>query len=128
MRPKGTGAPGGRLACVTTLALLLRILCVSACAVDTNPFLAVAPRGEPVPSAVAASCELARVRCAHCHTLDRVLQARVTEPAEWRRCVRRMRLLPGSAIQTAEEPALVRCLVFHRSGNAGLVRMSGESP
>ncbi|MEJ7601384.1 MAG: hypothetical protein WKG01_26005 [Kofleriaceae bacterium] len=110
---------------VTAIAVLIGAL---SCAAEPNPFLVAGPRGEPVPAVVVASCNLAHVRCSRCHTLDRVLEARVTEPADWRRYVRRMRLMPDSAIKSAEEPALVRCLVFHTSGNAGLVRMSRESP
>ena len=108
--------------------VLVLALLVGACASDGNSFVAEAPRGEPPPSAVVDACDLARTRCSRCHTPERIQHASNTQPADWQRTVHRMRLMPGSAIRTDEESALVRCFVFRMSGNAGLARLSQETP
>lgn len=109
-------------------AIALALWLAPGCRSEPNPFLAAAPRNEPVPAGIAAACDLARTRCSRCHSVDRILAASLREPAEWQRYVRRMRLMPGSAIKTVEEPTLVRCFVFQTTGNAGLRRLSEEFP
>jgi hypothetical protein len=96
---------------------------------------ACARGGAPIPAAELArdspgledACRLTGQRCTRCHSIDRVLLARLT-PSEWTGYVRRMRLMPGSGIPPAEEPILVRCLAFRSpraSGIAVLARQAG---
>ncbi|HTJ42487.1 MAG TPA: photosystem P840 reaction-center cytochrome c-551 [Kofleriaceae bacterium] len=68
------------------------------------------------PADVRAACELAAVRCSHCHTLERVLDAPATDPSYWRTYVRRMRLTPGSGIRPDEEPTILHCLIYRSFG------------
>lgn len=69
---------------------------------------------------LARACQLAEKRCSRCHPLDRVLEARVSDPADWEAYVSRMRRTPGSGIRFGEEPILVRCLVHHSFGPQGV--------
>ncbi len=69
-------------------------------------------------------CEVTTRRCSRCHSLDRVIATRVTDPTAWRSYVQRMRLVPGSGIRPSEEPAIVQCLVRRSFGPAGLARLS----
>jgi len=78
------------------------------------------------PPSLRAACELAADRCSRCHTVDRILNTRPTEPAEWRRYVRRMRLNPSSRIAASEEPTIVNCLVFRTFGQPGLDQLDGR--
>jgi hypothetical protein len=68
------------------------------------------------PDEIRADCALAAVRCSHCHTLDRVVNAPAADPEFWREHVRRMRLQPGSEIRAEEERPIVRCLVYRSFG------------
>ena len=79
---------------------------------------------EQAPADIRIGCELATHRCARCHTLDRVTQARVASPEHWQRYVHRMRLTPGSAIRPDEEEPLTRCLVFRSFGAKGLAEVT----
>jgi len=92
-----------------------------------------APRGNPLisgfdnmPEDVREACDLARVRCTRCHTIERPLRARVKDPSHWQRYVRRMRLQPDSGISARDEPTLVRCLVFRSFGDEGLKTIEKE--
>ena len=83
----------------------------------------------PPPGAsleVRTSCALAESRCTRCHTIDRVLAARVESPAHWQAYVHRMRLQAQSGILPDEEAPITRCLVFRSFGAPGLAQMSGE--
>jgi hypothetical protein len=89
----------------------LLLLLVAGCGVFERPGAEqLAPAS--APAAIRADCELAARRCSACHTLDRVLSA----PAEPAITVRRMRLMPGSGILLAEEPAIVDCLLYAEAG------------
>jgi hypothetical protein len=79
---------------------------------------------EPLPGHISAACELTRYRCSRCHTTERIDRMSL-DAVGWQRQVRRMRLLPDSAIHLDEEPSLVRCLVFITDRNR---RLSLESP
>jgi hypothetical protein len=72
------------------------------------------------PTEIRADCALAAVRCSHCHTLDRVVNAPAGEPAFWQEHVHRMRLYPSSDIRPDEEAPIVRCLVYRSFGPDGL--------
>lgn len=84
------------------------LLIVMGCA----PHVTVTVEPEVAPASIVAACQLAQVRCSRCHTVDRIVHAHVTD---WLPQVRRMRLMPGSAIPPREEPDIVRCLVFRNS-------------
>ncbi len=71
----------------------------------------------PFPAEIEAACELAASRCTRCHTIDRVLLARVESPQHWHLYVERMRRQPGSGFSEAEGHTITRCLV-HRSFEA----------
>ncbi len=89
----------------------------------------VAPRLDPGPDAPALArtgCELAERRCSRCHSIDRVLSARIGAPVQWQRYVRRMRLVPASGIAPFEERPIVACLVRLSFGAAGLSALHPE--
>ncbi len=114
---------------MTTHAVVIAVVVtLTGCASEVNPLLAELPQSEPVPQRIADACDLARTRCSRCHTTDRILSTRMSRPEDWRSAVHRMRLMPGSAIRTDEEARLVSCFVFRMSGNAGLARLSRETP
>lgn len=53
-----------------------------------------------------------RVRCGKCHTLDRPLNAPITDPAHWDRYVARMRRMPGSGISPADASEILKFLYY----------------
>lgn len=77
-----------------------------------------------------SACQLAERRCSHCHSLDRILVARVSRPEQWSRYVERMRRMPSSGIARHESPIIVRCLVYWSFGASGLevLDAEGEEP
>jgi hypothetical protein len=111
---------------MTTRVIALLVVAVG-CTTEANP-LVESPHGEPIPPEVASACELANQRCSHCHPIDRVLRAHISEPSDWRRYVHRMRLMPASGIPPREEPIITRCLVFRVGGAAGLAKLDAETP
>jgi hypothetical protein len=62
------------------------------------------------------ACRLTERRCSRCHTLDRVINARVSDPADWEAYVSRMRRTPGSGILAQDQEPLLRCLLHHSFG------------
>lgn len=78
------------------------------------------------PAYLRDACRLANDRCTRCHPLDRVLQARLAA-SQWRDYVHRMRLMPGSGIQPAEEPAIVDCLAYRSPSETGLAILAREA-
>jgi hypothetical protein len=85
--------------------------------------LDVAPQA---PVAVRLGCALAENRCTRCHTLDRIIDARIDSPSHWQAYVHRMRLQPQSGILPDEEPPILRCLVYRSFGDAGLATLPAE--
>jgi hypothetical protein len=83
-----------------------------------------APPGAPVD--VRLGCALAENRCTRCHTVDRVLAARVSSPVHWQAYVHRMRLQPQSGILPDEERPILGCLVFRSFGAEGLASLGAE--
>ena len=77
---------------------------------------------------VQEGCDLARQKCTRCHTMERILVTHPSNAHGWRRYVRRMRLMPSADIQEAEEPKIVKCLVFRAFGAEGLASLEGEAP
>jgi hypothetical protein len=96
------------------------LLLCSAC--RYHPTLSAQVSG--APREIVAACQLAESRCSRCHVIDRVTHAQIDSPQQWQYYVHRMRLQPGSAISDAEEPTLVRCLVYASFGDAGLQRLA----
>jgi hypothetical protein len=76
--------------------------------------------GPDTPVALRPSCQLAELRCSRCHSLDRVLVARVETPQHWVSYVERMRRQPSSGISPKEARSIVRCLVARSFGEAAV--------
>ena len=100
---------------------LAAVLAASACG-SSGPGAQEATGGARVdfpyhtyPAEVRASCEIVVQRCSKCHTLDRVLIARVESREHWSLYVNRMRLMPGSGISSADADAAVNCLAYRSS-------------
>jgi hypothetical protein len=53
------------------------------------------------------------VRCSHCHTLARPLNARIHDPQHWVRYVTRMRRNPSSGINTKDAEIILRFLLYY---------------
>lgn len=75
---------------------------------------------------VPAACRLVNRRCSRCHTIDRVLQARISVE-EWPGYVRRMRLMPSSGIPPEDEPLLTRCLTYRTTNESGVGLIAREA-
>jgi hypothetical protein len=103
---------------VTTRGLLFVVLAACGVAAEGPEQLTAAVSG--APAEIRADCALAAVRCSHCHTLDRVINAPAGEPEFWQEHVHRMRLNPGSEIRPDEERPIVRCLVYRSFGPSAL--------
>ena len=106
----------------TKLALVVIACGLSACflfARDTGR-LDAAPTA---PVDVRLGCALAENRCTRCHTIDRVLSARVDSPTHWQAYVHRMRLQPQSGILPDEERPILGCLVYRSFGAEGLASL-----
>jgi hypothetical protein len=79
--------------------------------------LAAPPGASPE---IESACRLAAARCTRCHTVDRVLFAKVESPRHWEWYVTRMRRQPQSGITEEEGSTIVRCLVARSFGTAAL--------
>ena len=82
------------------------------------------------PVEIRLGCALAESRCTRCHTIDRVLTARIDSPQHWQAYVHRMRLQPQSGILPDEEQPILRCLVYRSFGPTGVATLpaQGASP
>ncbi len=90
-----------------------------------NPLL----RGHTeAPEAVREGCNIAQRKCTRCHTMDQLLANNASTPEGWRLYVHRMRLMPGASIHAAEEPKIVKCLVYRTFGDEGLATLEGQAP
>jgi hypothetical protein len=103
------------------LALLAVAATLSACFLFRHDLRLEAPDHAPVD--VQQGCALAEKRCTRCHTIDRVLGARIDSPAHWQEYVHRMRLQPQSGISSDEESRIARCLVYRSFGPPGLAEL-----
>jgi hypothetical protein len=79
--------------------------------------------GAEAPQAIHEACEVADHRCSRCHSADRIVEVRATEPVELETLVRRMRQKPESDISALDQDAIARCLVYRQFGQAGLERL-----
>jgi hypothetical protein len=104
------------------LALLLWVGC-SANASYSNPLVV-----EGMSSDITAACDVAHQRCSRCHTVERLLRARVTSPRHWRNYIEKMRLKPSSGISTTDASMIKRCLVFRSFGRADTTQDEGRAP
>lgn len=64
------------------------------------------------PANIRQACALTEVRCASCHTLDRITTAQHRSEPEWAKQVDKMRLMPASGISIADASTIVTCLVY----------------
>jgi len=90
------------------LALLTALLVV-ACAAQPHDFLAGIPA--PPPD-IRGACDLATVKCARCHPIERVTVYRGIGPARWAMYVEQMRLKPSSSITPSDAEIIFHCLQF----------------
>lgn len=105
------------------LALIVAMLGAMAC---LGSRVSTLDAGHDAPTDVQHGCEVAAVRCSRCHSIDKVTNTRVAAPAQWATYVRRMRLMPASAIALEDELPIVRCLVHRSFGAAGLAALRSE--
>lgn len=99
---------------------LLALALVAACGVMAEGPEQLTSAVASAPPEIRSDCALAAVRCSHCHTLDRVVNAPANDPEFWQEHVHRMRLNPGSEIRPDEERPIVRCLVYRSFGPEAL--------
>jgi len=104
-----------------TTRLCVLLFALSACFLFEKEVRLEAPDDAPV--AIRADCALAERRCTRCHTIDRILSARVVSPAHWQAYVHRMRLQPQSGIPADEESPILQCLVYRSFGSGGLAQL-----
>jgi hypothetical protein len=109
-----TDRPGRRGPLLPILALLLPALGMpsSGCATHESR------HGETVdvskyPPDIQEAYEVFAVRCSRCHTLARPLSARISDPQHWIRYVNRMRLQPGSGIDSENAKIILRFLLYY---------------
>jgi hypothetical protein len=109
---------------MTTSARWLLLVLIASCSFfdHESARLGAAP---DAPVAVRLGCALAEQRCTRCHTIDRILAARVDSPVHWQAYVHRMRLQPQSGILPDEERPILDCLVFRSFGPDGLASLGG---
>ena len=108
------------LAVIVTLVFALAACSKADLLASSSPAVAAG-----APPDIHAACALASGRCSQCHSLDPVIALQPGSPDEWRRYVRRMRHMPGSAIADDEEAPIVSCLVYR---SFGLAAARAESP
>jgi hypothetical protein len=92
-----------------TIALVSVLACAGSTSSRLNP-----PAGAPPD--IQAACAVAAHRCTQCHTIDRVLLARVESPRHWEYYVTRMRRQPHSGISADDERIILRCLIARSFG------------
>ena len=102
-------------AALVAVGLVTGELATGGCGSESRGFGVVPGKGGADQS-LARACRLTERRCTRCHPIDRVLDAHVSDPADWELYVSRMRRTPGSGIRADEEAILVRCLVHHSFG------------
>ncbi len=64
------------------------------------------------PGTIRSDCEVVARRCNKCHTLDRVLIARVESRQHWTLYVERMRRMSGSGISRTDATSAINCLSY----------------
>jgi len=129
-----TDCAGSRCETARAIPLLMRslvalglaaVLAASACG-PSGPGAQEATGGARVdfpyhtyPAEIRPHCEIVVKRCSKCHTLDRVLVARVEGREHWNLYVKRMRRMPGSGISSGDADAAVNCLAYRSSLQSG---------
>jgi len=88
---------------------LLTAVAVVACAEQPRGFLAGI---QAPPPSIQQACELATVKCARCHPIERVTVYRGIGAARWGMYVEQMRLKPSSSITPGDAEIIFRCLQF----------------
>ena len=74
------------------------------------------------------ACQLTGQRCTRCHDIDRVLDAKVSQPLHWERYIERMRMMNASGISRSDSPIILRCLVFRSFGRPGIEFLDTRPP
>ncbi len=103
------------------LAALAAIALATACgpkdssAKEPQGWLSVDFNYQSYPAELQPKCEIVVKRCTKCHTLDRVLVARISGVRHWTLYVERMRRMSGSGITRADASAAVDCLAYRSS-------------
>ena len=113
---------------MTTRVIAIAIV-VSLCACfmfESDTARLQAPPDAPVD--IRLGCALAESRCTRCHTIDRILNARVISPHHWQAYVHRMRLQSQSGIQPDEESPILHCLVYRTFGSNGIASLQEARP
>jgi len=78
---------------------------------------------------IRSDCEHAARKCTQCHPVERIINAGVDSPKHWQRYIGRMRLMPGSNIDSRDTKRIERCLVYRSFGDEGLAAIKrGEAP
>ena len=80
--------------------------------------------GPEAPQDIREGCEVADHRCSRCHSADRIVEVRASDPKELETLVRRMRQKPESDISAIDQPVIVRCLVYRSFGQPGLDQLA----
>jgi hypothetical protein len=88
---------------------LFAAVAVASCAEQPHGFLAGIPTPPPE---IQQACDLATVKCARCHPIERVTVYRGIGPARWGMYVEQMRLKPSSSITTSDADIIFHCLQF----------------
>lgn len=79
--------------------------------------------GPDAPQEIRDGCEVADHRCSRCHSADRVVEVRASDPEQLETLVRRMRQKPQSDISSIDQYVITRCLVYQAFGQPGLDRL-----
>ena len=99
---------------ISRLAVTL-VAAVASCGAggrQQNALVALRAGYAAFPGTIDGACALAASRCTRCHTIDRVLLARVESRAHWHYYVERMRRQPQSGISLDEGETISRCLIY----------------
>jgi hypothetical protein len=108
------------------LTAFLLVVASSACFLFAHETNRLQPPPE-APVEVRLGCALAETRCTRCHSVDRIISARIVSPTHWQAYVRRMRLQPQSGILPDEERPILQCMVYRSFGASGLASLPPET-
>lgn len=80
------------------------------------------------PKEMQGKYETVKVKCAHCHTLARVINSNYALEDEWKRYIKRMRRKPGSGIKKADAKEIWEFLVYDsKQRKADLIKKKTEA-
>jgi hypothetical protein len=70
------------------------------------------PERDRAPRMVQDACHMTEIKCASCHTLERIRSSLGRSRADWDQQVRQMRLKASSGISEGDAGEIVTCLVY----------------